>query len=126
MNIAGIKEDIANILRDELQNVYKFSPARPTAPCAIIEAGIPFISVNDDEYDAIYSTQWRVLLLVPAAQNDVETTALDDLLDALIPAIWANTAVSKLDVDKPFLTEANAATYLSTHINISIDTQGGQ
>jgi hypothetical protein len=126
MNIAGIKEDIANILRDELQNVYKFSPARPTAPCAIIEAGIPFISVNDDEYDAIYSTQWRVLLLVPTAQNDVETTALDDLLDALIPAIWANTAVSKLDVDKPFLTEANAATYLSTHINISIDTQGGQ
>jgi len=126
MNIAGIKEDIANILRDELQNVYKFSPARPTAPCAIIEAGIPFISVNDDEYDAIYSTQWRVLLLVPTAQNDVETTALDTLLDALIPAIWANTAVSKLDVDKPFLTEANAATYLSTHINISIDTQGGQ
>lgn len=126
MNIAGIKEDIANILRDELQNVYKFSPARPTAPCAIIEAGIPFISVNDDEYDAIYSTQWRVLLLVPTAQNDVETTGLDDLLDALVPAIWANTAVSKLDVDKPFLTEANAATYLSTHINISIDTQGGQ
>jgi len=126
MNIAGIKEDIANILRDELQNVYKYSPARPTAPCAIIEAGIPFISVNDDEYDAIYSTQWRVLLLVPTAQNDVETTALDTLLDALIPAIWANTAVSKLDVDKPFLTEANAATYLSTHINISIDTQGGQ
>jgi hypothetical protein len=126
MNIAGIKEDIANILRDELQNVYKFSPARPTAPCAIIEAGIPFISVNDDEYDAIYSTQWRVLLLVPTAQNDVETTTLDTLLDALIPAIWANTAVSKLDVDKPFLTEANAATYLSTHINISIDTQGGQ
>jgi len=126
MNIAGIKEDIANILRDELQNVYKFSPARPTAPCAIIEAGIPFISVNDDEYDAIYSTQWRVLILVPTAQNDVETTALDTLLDALIPAIWANTAVSKLDVDKPFLTEANAATYLSTHINISIDTQGGQ
>jgi hypothetical protein len=126
MNIAGIKEDIANILRDELQNVYKFSPARPTAPCAIIEAGIPFISVNDDEYDAIYSTQWRVLLLVPTAQNDVETTALDTLLDALIPAIWANTAVSKLDVDKPFLTEANGATYLSTHINISIDTQGGQ
>ena len=126
MNIAGIKEDIANILRDELQNVYKFSPARPTAPCAIIEAGLPFISVNDDEYDAIYSTQWRVLILVPTAQNDVETTALDTLLDALIPAIWANTAVSKLDVDKPFLTEANAATYLSTHINISIDTQGGQ
>ena len=126
MNISGIKEDIANILREELQNVYKFSPARPIAPCAILEAGFPFISVNDDEYDAIYSTQWRVLLLVPTAQNDVETTALDDLLDALIPAIWANTAVSKLDVDKPFLTEANAATYLSTHINISIDTQGGQ
>ena len=58
MNIAGIKEDIANILREELQNVYKFSPARPTAPCAIIEAGLPFISVNDDEYDAIYSTNW--------------------------------------------------------------------
>ena len=126
MNIAGIKDDIADILLEELQNVYKFSPARPTAPCAILEAGIPFISVNDDEYDAIYSTNWRILLLVPTAQNDVETTALDDLLGALIPLIWANTAVSKLAVDKPFLTEANGATYLSTNINITIDSQGGQ
>ncbi len=126
MNIAGIKEDIASILREELQNVYKYSPARPTAPCAILEAGIPFISVNDDEYDAIYSTNWRILLLVPTAQNDVETTGLDTLLGALIPLILANTAVSKLDVDKTFLTEANGATYLSTHINITIDSQGGQ
>lgn len=126
MIIANIKEDIANVLREELQNVYKFSPARPVAPCAILEAGIPFISVNDDEYDAIYSTNWRVLILVPTAQNDVETTTLDSLLDSLIPAIWANTSVSKLDVDKPFLTEANGATYLSTNINITIDSQGGQ
>jgi hypothetical protein len=126
MNIAGIKDDIADILLEELQNVYKYSPARPTAPCAILEAGIPFISVNDDEYDAIYSTNWRILLLVPTAQNDVETTGLDTLLGALIPLIWANTAVSKLDVDKPFLTEANGATYLSTNINITIDSQGGQ
>ena len=126
MSIATIKEDIAEILREELQNVYKFLPARPVAPCAIIESGSPFISVNDDEYDAIYSTNWRVLLLVPTAQNDVETTAIDTLLDALVPLIWENTSVSKLDVDKPFLTEANGATYLSTNINITIDSQGGQ
>lgn len=126
MSISIIKEDIAQILREELQNVYKFSPARPIAPCAILETGTPFINVNDDEYDAIYSYNWRILLLVPTAQNDVETTALDSLLDVLVPTIWANTSVSKLDVDKPFLTEANGATYLSTNINITIDSQGGQ
>lgn len=126
MTISTIKNDIKTILLEELQNVYTYSPARPTAPCAIIEAGIPFINVNDDEYDAIYSYNWRVLILVPTSQNDVETTALDSLLDVLIPSIWGFTSVSKLDVDKPFLTEANGATYLSTHINITIDSQGGQ
>lgn len=126
MNLSSIKEDVAVILREELQNVYKFSPARPIAPCAIIESGSPFITVNDDEYDSIYATAWRVLILVPVSQNDVETTALDALLDALVPNLWDYTAISKLDVEKPFLTEANGATYLSTGINITIDSQGGQ
>jgi hypothetical protein len=105
--------------------VFTYSPARPTAPCAIIDAGVPFISVNDDEYNAIYSTRWSILVMVQAQQNDLETTVLDTLVDALVPSLWANQAVSKLEVDKPFLTEANAATYLSTRINLTIDSQGG-
>ncbi|CAB4155441.1 hypothetical protein UFOVP660_7 [uncultured Caudovirales phage] len=123
--ITDIKNSIKDILQEHVENVFTYSPARPTAPCAIVEANSPFISVNDDEYDAIYSTNWKILVMVQTAQNDLETTILDNLIDALVPSLWANQAVSKLDVDRPFLTEANAATYLSTNINITIDSQGG-
>jgi len=44
---------------------------------------------------------------------------LMDAVDSYIPT-------PERDVDKPFLTEANGATYLSTNINITIDSQGGQ
>lgn len=123
--ISQIKTSLKDIVLGHVENVFTYSPARPTAPCAIIEGAGPFITVNDDEYDSIYSTNWSILLMVQAAQNDLETTVLDTLVDALVPSLWANQAVSKLDVDKFFLTEANAATYLSTRINLTIDSQGG-
>jgi hypothetical protein len=123
--ISQIKTSLKDIVSAHVENVFTYSPARPTAPCAIIDAGVPFISVNDDEYNAIYSTRWSILVMVQAQQNDLETTVLDTLVDALVPSLWANQAVSKLEVDKPFLTEANAATYLSTRINLTIDSQGG-
>ena len=113
------------LLLGGVTKVYTYLPERPQPPCAMIEHDVEFIRVTDDAYGIIYTSNWKVRLMVPKGANDRETTALDDYLDDLLPVIWEHTDCSTLNVDKPFITEANNASYLTTFLNISIDMQGG-
>jgi hypothetical protein len=90
-----------------------------------MEPDINFITVYENQYDADYATNWKVLILVPYATNETETENLDDTLDTLIPAIWEYTSARTLVVDKPFIQEVNGARFLATNINILIDIEGG-
>jgi hypothetical protein len=90
-----------------------------------MEPDINFITVYENQYSADYSSNWKVLILVPYATNETETENLDDTLETLIPAIWEYTSARTLVVDKPFIQEVNGARYLATNINISIDIEGG-
>jgi hypothetical protein len=124
--ITGIRTTIANALTGAgIENVYTFNPARPIPTCAIIEPDGPFIEVHDDEYAANYTSKWRVTVMVAFGGNEKETANLDDFLENVVPELWDISSVSKLDVDKPFMMELNGATYLSTHINLTIEMQGG-
>jgi hypothetical protein len=126
MNLAAVRAELESaIILGGISKVYKYVPERPVPICAIMEPDINFLTVYENQYDADYATNWKVLILVPYATNETETENLDDTLDSLIPAIWEYTTATKLLVDKPFIQEVNGARYLATNINISIDIEGG-
>lgn len=128
MNIKTVRDELASsIIMGGVSKVYKFVPERPSAPCAIIEPDSKayFITVYENQYNADYVSNWKVLILMPFATNETETENLDDTLETLIPSIWEYTSANKLTVDKPFIQDVNGAKYLATNINISIDIEGG-
>jgi len=126
MNIGAVRDELESaIILGGISKVYKYVPERPNPLCAIMEPDTEFITVYENQYDADYATNWKVLVLVPYATNETETENLDDTLDTLIPAIWEYTTASRLTVDKPFIQEVNGARFLATNINISIDIEGG-
>lgn len=126
MNLTAVRSELESaIILGGVSKVYKYVPERPVPKCAIMEPDTEFITVYENQYDADYATNWKVLILVPFATNETETENLDDTLDLLIPAIWEYTTATKLTVDKPFIQDVNGARYLATNINISIDIEGG-
>ena len=126
MNIGQVRDELESaIILGGISKVYKYVPERPNPLCAIMEPDTEFITVYENQYDADYATNWKVLILVPYATNETETENLDDTLDTLIPAIWEYTSANRLTVDKPFIQEVNGARFLATNINISIDIEGG-
>jgi len=126
MNITAVRDELESaIILGGISKVYKYVPERPNPLCAIMEPDTEFITVYENQYDADYATNWKVLILVPYATNETETENLDDTLDTLIPAMWEYTTANKLTVDKPFIQEVNGARFLATNINISIDIEGG-
>lgn len=126
MNLAGVRTELESaIILGGISKVYKYVPERPVPLCAIMEPDTDFITVYENQYDADYESNWKVLILVPFATNETETENLDDTLDTLIPAIWEYTTATKLTVNKPFIQDVNGARFLATNINISIDIEGG-
>lgn len=126
MNLAEVRTELESaIILGGVSKVYKYVPERPVPKCAIMEPDSEFVTVYENQFDADYASNWKVLILVPFATNQTETESLDDTLDSLIPAIWEYTTATKLTVNKPFIQEVNGARYLATNINISIDIQGG-
>ena len=126
MNLSEVRNELESaIILGGISKVYKYVPERPNPLCAIMEPDAEFITVYENQYDADYATNWKVLILVPYATNETETENLDDTLDTLIPAMWEYTTANKLTVDKPFIQEVNGARFLATNINISIDIEGG-
>lgn len=126
MILSNVRDSIAaSLVAGGIPTVYKFVPARPIPNCAIIEPDNEFITVQEDQYgNPDYLSNWQIQLIVQFASNQRETTDLDNYLDQLVPAIWNNTDVTTLSVDKPFILEVNNASYLATNINISIDIGG--
>ena len=126
MSLSGVRTELESaIILGGIAKVYKYVPERPVPKCAIMEPDINFITVYENQYDADYASNWKVLILVPYATNETETENLADTLETLIPAIWEYTSANRLVVDKPFIQEVNGARYLATNINISIDIEGG-
>jgi hypothetical protein len=126
MNLAAVREELQSaIILGGISKVYKYMPEKPNPLCAMMEPDSEFITVYENQYDADYASNWKVLILVPYATNETETENLDDVLDSLIPAIWEYTTATKLTVDKPFIQDVNGARFLATNINISIDIEGG-
>jgi len=126
MNIGLVRSEIESaIILGGISKVYKYVPERPNPLCAIIEPDTEFVTVYENQYDADYATNWKILIIVPFATNETETENLDDTLDTLIPALWEYTTANKMTIDKPFILNVNNAKFLATNINISIDIEGG-
>jgi hypothetical protein len=124
--IQDIKDNIKSaLLLGGVTKVYTYLPERPVPPCAMLEPDVSFITTREDSYGVFYTSNWKIRLMVPFGSNDKETTTLDDYIDDLLPTLWEHTDCATLTVDKPFITEANNASYLTTFLNISIDMQGG-
>jgi len=126
MSIQDTKDVIKSaVILGGISNVLTYLPERPIPPCALIEPDVEYIRVHDDEYGPVYTSNWKIRVMVQAATNETETSNLDSYLDNLVPTLWEHTDCATLSVDKPFITEANGANYLTTFISISLDMQGG-
>lgn len=126
MNIGAVRDELESaIILGGVSKVYKYVPEKPVPLCAIMEPDTEFITVYENQYDADYATNWKVLILVPYATNETETENLDDTLDTLIPAMWEYTTANRMTIDKPFIQDVNGARFLATNIRISIDIEGG-
>lgn len=126
MNLSAVRNELESaIILGGISKVYKYVPEKPNPLCAIIEPDLQFVSVYENQYEADYASNWKVLVIVPYATNETETENLDDTLETLIPAMWEYTTASKIIVDKPFILEVNNARFLATNIKIAIDIQGG-
>ena len=126
MNLSAVRSELESaIILGGISKVYKYVPEKPNPLCAIIEPDTQFVSVYENQYEADYASNWKVLVIVPYATNETETENLDDTLETLIPAMWEYTTASKIIVDKPFILEVNNARFLATNIKIAIDIQGG-
>jgi hypothetical protein len=126
MNLSSVRADLESaIILGGISKVYQYVPERPNPLCAIIEPDTEFLTVYENQYDADYATNWKILVIVPYATNETETENLDDTLDTLIPAMWEYTTANKMSIDKPFILDVNGAKFLATNIRISIDIEGG-
>ena len=126
MNLSSVRADLESaIILGGISKVYQYVPERPNPLCAIIEPDTEFLTVYENQYDADYATNWKILVIVPCATNETETENLDDTLDTLIPAMWEYTTANKMSIDKPFILDVNGAKFLATNIRISIDIEGG-
>jgi len=126
MTIQDVKDTISSaLILGGVTKVYTYLPERPVPPCAMLEPDVNFINTREDSYGVFFATNWKIRLMVPFGANDKETTELDGYIDYLLPVLWEHTDCHLLSVDKPFITEANNASYLTTFLNISIDMQGG-
>jgi hypothetical protein len=126
MDIGAVRDGLAFAIAEAgMDTVYTYVPERPIPNCAIIEPDNEFLRVYEGQYGPDYASNWRVQIIVRFATNSKETTELDNVLNDLVPAIWENTDVNRLSVDKPFILEVNGANFLATNINVSIDMQGG-
>jgi hypothetical protein len=124
--IQDVKDTIKSaLILGGVTKVYTYLPERPVPPCAMIEPDVNFIRTTEDAYGVVFQSNWKVRLMVPFGANDKETTTLDDYIDDLLPVIWEHTDCATLTVDKPFITEANNASYLTVFLNLQIDMQGG-
>lgn len=124
--IQDVKDAIKSaLILGGVTKVYTYLPERPTPPCAMIEPDIAFLTYNEGAYGDFVTSNWKIRLMVPVGANDKETTVLDDYIDDLLPVLWEHTDCNLLNVEKPFITEANNASYLTTFLNIQIDMQGG-
>lgn len=124
--LSEIRAGLMEVLEPLAPKVYDHAPERPIPTCIIIEPGATFVS-RKDGYDDLHVTNWKIQPIVKVAANKIETQNLDDLLDDLIPAIWSLHGVVALEVQKPFIVELNAASFLSTQVDVQIETnsQGG-
>lgn len=122
--------EVKNIIKSALilggvSNVYTYLPERPTPPCAMIEPDVQWLVYDETNYGDLIRSNWKIRLMVPFGANDKETSTLDEYIDDLLPILWDHTDCATLNVEKPFITEANNASYLTTFLNIQIDMQGG-
>ena len=70
MNIGLVRSEIESaIILGGISKVYKYVPERPNPLCAIIEPDTEFVTVYENQYDADYATNWKILIIVPFATN---------------------------------------------------------
>jgi hypothetical protein len=63
MNLAEIRSELESaIILGGMSKVYKYVPERPVPKCAIMEPDSEFITVYENQYNADYASNWKVLI----------------------------------------------------------------
>lgn len=99
-------------------DVQAFVPERVIPPVVIMNAGSPYLTPSNISND--YQLNIDLTLVASTATNEVETEALDQLIQDTITAIAPINYADFKDVSKPFILSANNADYLAATLTLNL------
>lgn len=113
--------DLRKALADSLAglglNTYTHIPGRMTLPGAFVTAGSPYISEGQTFEESLI--RFEVNLCVFAAENEAETSALDELIEGAVSALKADGWLVE-EVSQPFIQDFNNTQALVIQITVSV------
>ncbi len=114
-----LRQEVVDALKavDDL-NLYTHVPGRMALPGAFVMAGSPYVE-QDVTFDSRL-VRFEVIICAPAGDNDAETSALDELIEAAMHALESDKWVIE-SVSQPYSMEFNNAQGLVTSITITSD-----
>lgn len=115
MSLAALRSEVAQTLTDASLKAFDHLPGRLVPPAAVVAAGSPYITPGDTY--GTFVARWDVVIVVPAGDNEVRTTDLDDALELALSALWGRYAIE--EVSAPYALEANGATYPAVRLTVT-------
>lgn len=112
MTLQSHREAIATALTAAGIRSWAFVPESPTAPCAIVQPGHPYL-VSEGAVYGDYLTRYLVSILARPGSNEKVTNDLDAMIAT------ACAALNVVEVSEPFGLEYNTAQYLAVNLTVT-------
>lgn len=110
------REHIAETLGTVLGvTAHSHLPGRVVPPCAVVIPGSPYIERRDGDPFGSAHAQWEAWIITGSAENDVETTSLDDMLTSAMAALSSEGFLIE-QVGEPFIYQVQNANFLAATI----------
>lgn len=114
--LGDLRTAVADALAPLGLNTYTHLPGRAALPCAMVIAGSPYIEQGQTFGERLF--RFGVLVASQTGENNSETSALDELIEAAVAALESDGWLVE-QVAQPFLQEFNNAQALGTLITVS-------
>jgi hypothetical protein len=114
--LTDLRQELVDALSPLDLNTYTHIPGRLALPAAFVMAGSPYIEQGQTFGERL--VRFQVVLATQTADNQSETSALDELIEGAQAALVAEEWVVEL-VSQPYAQTANNAEFLATEITVT-------
>jgi len=114
--LTDLRKELADSLSGLPLNTYTHIPGRLALPAAFVMAGSPYIEQGQTFGEKL--VRFQVVLATQTGDNQSETSALDELIEAAQAALEVDEWVVEL-VSAPYAQSSNNAEFLATEITVT-------